>query len=522
MAVPQSPSIRERACPRGQDLHRHVQQNGEGGGNWTYSAESTGPRTITTSPSPTVTGSCWPASGSATTRPAGACWTCSPSTATARTPRPVAIETPRGLLVACLRATGRKVYPLNPMSVARYRDRHRSQAGNPTTATRSSWPTYCAPTCTPTGRCPPTASSPRPSRSSPAPSRTRLGPHHRAQQAPLPPARVLSRVPAAFAGARDGIMRPEARVILAAAPDPASAAKLTSPAARPAEEGRPQARHRRRGTAAARSLPHGADAPASPRRAGHGKAEHRAAAPARRRVRQRDELGQAATEFFNQHPDAGIITSFPGIGALTGARVLAEIGDDRSRFQDARGLKAYAGSAPVTRSSGKSRSVTHRRVKNNRLAAAGYTWAFAALTASPGAAPTTTAAATAATGTAPPSAICSTACSAASTTASPPASTTTRPQHSPARQPRRLQPDTGNLCWLLDNLIASDVSSPATRRTGSPLPRPADHLLCQLRLRRERTSSPIPAARQRSRSDVHFSGRYSSRSISARPPSGVT
>ena len=37
---------------------------------------------------------------------------------------PVAIETPRGLLVACLRATGRKVYPVNPMSVARYRDRH--------------------------------------------------------------------------------------------------------------------------------------------------------------------------------------------------------------------------------------------------------------------------------------------------------------------------------------------------------------------------------------------------------------
>jgi transposase len=98
-----------------------------------------------------------------------------------------------------------------------------------------------------------------------------------------------------------------------------------------------------------------------------------------------DELEQAAAESFSQHPDAGIITSFPGIGTLTGARVLAEIGDDRSRFQDARGLKAYAGSAPITRASGKSRSVAHRRIKNNRLAAAGYTWAFAALTASPGA-----------------------------------------------------------------------------------------------------------------------------------------
>ena len=39
-------------------------------------------------------------------------------------PIPVAIETPRGLLVACLRATRRAVYPVNPMSVARYRDRH--------------------------------------------------------------------------------------------------------------------------------------------------------------------------------------------------------------------------------------------------------------------------------------------------------------------------------------------------------------------------------------------------------------
>ena len=96
-------------------------------------------------------------------------------------------------------------------------------------------------------------------------------------------------------------------------------------------------------------------------------------------------LEQAVTESFNLHPDAGIITSFPGLGPIAGARVLAEIGDDRSRFQDAKGLKTYAGAAPITRASGKSKSVTHRRVKNNRLNAAGYIWAFAALTASPGA-----------------------------------------------------------------------------------------------------------------------------------------
>jgi transposase len=82
------------------------------------------------------------------------------------------------------------------------------------------------------------------------------------------------------------------------------------------------------------------------------------------------------------YPD---ITSFPGLGALSGARVLAEIGDDRSRFADARGLKAYAGSAPITSASGKSVAVLARQVKNQRLAAVGYMWAFAAMAHSDGA-----------------------------------------------------------------------------------------------------------------------------------------
>jgi len=98
-----------------------------------------------------------------------------------------------------------------------------------------------------------------------------------------------------------------------------------------------------------------------------------------------DELAEAAIAHFERHPDAEIIPSFPGLGMLTGARVLAEIGDDRQRFAEARGLKAYAGAAPVTRASGKSLTVMHRRVKNQRLASVGYLWAFAALTASPGA-----------------------------------------------------------------------------------------------------------------------------------------
>lgn len=98
-----------------------------------------------------------------------------------------------------------------------------------------------------------------------------------------------------------------------------------------------------------------------------------------------DELEAATVAAFASHQDADIITSFPGLGALTGARVLAEMGDDYARFPTARALESYAGSTLVTRSSGRKTTVLARRIKNQRLASAGYIRAFAALTASPGA-----------------------------------------------------------------------------------------------------------------------------------------
>ena len=98
-----------------------------------------------------------------------------------------------------------------------------------------------------------------------------------------------------------------------------------------------------------------------------------------------DALAEATRLAFQQHPDATIFTSFPGLGELPAAGVLAEIGDDRARFADARGLKAYAGAAPVTRASGKRLVVLHRTIKNNRLAAVGYLWTFASIRLSTGA-----------------------------------------------------------------------------------------------------------------------------------------
>ncbi len=97
------------------------------------------------------------------------------------------------------------------------------------------------------------------------------------------------------------------------------------------------------------------------------------------------DLTTDTEKLFATHPDAEIITSMPGLAETAGARVLAEIGDDRTRFDTAASLKAYAGAAPITRASGKSHTVLARKVKNNRLAAAGYVWAFSALSSSPGA-----------------------------------------------------------------------------------------------------------------------------------------
>jgi transposase len=86
---------------------------------------------------------------------------------------------------------------------------------------------------------------------------------------------------------------------------------------------------------------------------------------------------------FDQHPDAKIIRSLPGLGMILGARVLAEFGDDPERYADAKSRKNYAGTSPITRASGKSRVVLARYARNRRLADACYLWAFASITASP-------------------------------------------------------------------------------------------------------------------------------------------
>ena len=97
------------------------------------------------------------------------------------------------------------------------------------------------------------------------------------------------------------------------------------------------------------------------------------------------ELEEALSEHFEQHPSAKIIRSLPGMGMVLGARVLGEFGDDPNRYAAAKSRRNYAGTSPITRTSGRSRAVLARHVRNKRLADALDQWAFCSLNTSPGA-----------------------------------------------------------------------------------------------------------------------------------------
>jgi len=83
-------------------------------------------------------------------------------------------------------------------------------------------------------------------------------------------------------------------------------------------------------------------------------------------------------QLLQAHPDAPIFLSFPGIGPVVAATLIAEMGDDRDRFPQAAVLLAEAGLAPVTRASGRTRQVRFRYAANRRMRHVIDWWAFVA------------------------------------------------------------------------------------------------------------------------------------------------
>lgn len=66
----------------------------------------------------------------------------------------IGIETDRGLWIEALVAAGYQVFAVNPLAVARYRDRHQVSGAKSDAPTPSCWPIWCVPTGTTTARSP--------------------------------------------------------------------------------------------------------------------------------------------------------------------------------------------------------------------------------------------------------------------------------------------------------------------------------------------------------------------------------
>jgi len=295
----------------------------------------------------------------------------------------VGIETDRGPWVAALVAAGYQVYAINPMQVARYRERH-STSG---------------------------AKSDRGDAHVLA-EMVRLDRAHHQVLTPdselVEAIKVLARVhqnliwtrqrqanqlrsmlrefyPAALA-AFDDLAGRDALAVLAAAPTPAAGRALT---VEKITELLHQARRRRYLTTTAvkihralqaeylQVLPQITDA--------YGASTSALVSILTEMCRQITTVEEQVVTYFSRHPDGKIYLSQPGLGYVLATRVLAEFGDASGRYINSKARRNYAGTSPITRASGKKTLVLSRYAHNKRLTNALYQQAFAALTGSPGA-----------------------------------------------------------------------------------------------------------------------------------------
>ncbi len=294
----------------------------------------------------------------------------------------IGIEVDRGLWVQALAAAGYQVYAINPLAVARYRDRH-NLAGAKSDA----------------GDAKVLADLVRTDRH-----------NHRPIAADSPDAeavKVLARghqnliwartrhtnqlrnslreyFPAALE-AFDDLADRDCLAVLGRAPTPEQAAGLSLSALRATLKRAGRQRNLERRAAEIQT------ALRSPQLAAPAVLAQAFAATTKTAVGIIAELNRAIAELeteladrFEQHPDADIYLSLPGLGDVLGARVLGEFGDAPDRYASAKSRKNYAGTSPLTVASGKKRAVLARYVRNRRLYDAIDQWAFCSINSSPG------------------------------------------------------------------------------------------------------------------------------------------
>ncbi len=294
----------------------------------------------------------------------------------------VGIETDRGPWVTALRAAGYQVFAINPLSAARYRQRHstsgaKSDAGD-------------AHVLAEIVRLDRDHHRPIAGDSDLADAVKLLARAHqtavweRTRQVLRLRSTLREYFPAAVEAFED-LAAPDALALLARAPDPARAAKLT----RGQLVAALRAARRHHVETRADTLLAVLRAPAL-RQSATLQGAYAAVVTGQVGIitalnAQITQLGQVVDEHFARHPAADIYLSQPGFGVVLAARTLGEFGDDKDRFATARARKNYSGQSPITRASGKKSVVLARYATNRRLGAALHLQAFAALGASPGA-----------------------------------------------------------------------------------------------------------------------------------------
>ena len=294
----------------------------------------------------------------------------------------VGIETDRGPWVTALIASGYLVFPVNPLQASRYRERHgvsRAMSDAGVAHVLADMVRTDSHLLRPAAGDSPEAEAVKVLART---HKTLIWERTRAVQRLRHQLREY--FPAALEAFED-LDAPDALELLGWAPDPARAARLTR-----AQVSAALKRARRR------NIPDKATAILAALRGEHlGQPEVLAAAYA---ATVRSLIAVIATlneqvkvlqgqveENFGRHPDAEIYRSQPGMGAILGARVLGEFGDDPRRYITAKARKNYGGTSPITRASGKKKVVAARFIHNDRLVDALRAQAFAALSASPGA-----------------------------------------------------------------------------------------------------------------------------------------
>jgi transposase len=295
----------------------------------------------------------------------------------------IGIETPDGLMVRALRAAGYTIYAINPLAASRYRDRHavskkKSDRGDALMLAdlvrtdrhkhrQLGEDSELAEAIKVLAR----------SHKSLIWTRQRLGNQLRSA--------LREFYPGALKAFGDQLCEADSLALLERAPTPAqgrtlSLAKITS-ALRKAR--RRNVEQRAVGIRDALRTPQ-LEQPAAVAQA-QGVAVGDLAGLLQDVIARIDHQEKELERSLKAHPDAEIYLSLPGLATVLGARVLAEFGDDPNGYQDGKARKNYAGTSPITQASGRTKVVLARFIRNERLADACQRWAFAALSASPGA-----------------------------------------------------------------------------------------------------------------------------------------